>query len=162
MASYPEAFIASFWAKVEIRGPDECWPWGARRDDEGYGQVRTSKPRQTKRAHIVAHEISKGPANGMLVCHSCDNPPCCNPSHLWLGSAGDNVRDSYAKGRRAALSPICGSGAANGNAKLSEQDVIEIKRMIAAGAFNTTIANIFGVSHSSIGNIRSGRTWKHI
>lgn len=89
-----------FWEKVDVRGPDECWPWmaGLR---QGYGRFTITHGKGVQ-AHRVAYELTKGPIPpGLDVLHDCDFPPCCNPSHLWPGTNLDNVRDSVAKGRRA-------------------------------------------------------------
>lgn len=90
-----------FWARVDVRGPDECWPWIGYLDADGYGQIaeggRCSEPLAT---HRVAWEQVNGPIpDGMDICHSCDNPPCCNPAHLFPGTHDDNMADMKAKGR---------------------------------------------------------------
>jgi hypothetical protein len=82
--------------------PDECWEWTGARFPYGYGHIAGSpklgEPRNLY-AHRVAYELGFGPIpKGLFVCHSCDNPPCCNPKHLWLGTALDNARDRDAKG----------------------------------------------------------------
>lgn len=95
-----ENFLERFWAKIDVRGPDECWEWTATRHYKGYGEFRIVTSRSAK-AHGVAWILANTrdiPA-GMVVCHRCDNPPCCNPGHLFLGTVGDNNRDRAAKGR---------------------------------------------------------------
>jgi hypothetical protein len=90
-----------FWSKVAYvgAGPDDCWEWDASRDKYGYGQFSMGHS-ECDPAHRVAYALAHGavPA-GLFVCHSCDNPPCVNPSHLWLGTAADNNRDRDLKGR---------------------------------------------------------------
>ena len=85
-----------FWSKVNKGGADECWPWlKANRYGQFYIGNGMAKP-----AHRVAYELTYGdiPA-GLLVCHHCDNPPCCNPAHLFVGTVQDNMRDKISKGR---------------------------------------------------------------
>ena len=90
---------ALFWSKVEMRGPDECWPWLARRHEAGYGLFHIG--RRAYRAHRLAFALSTGasPARDLMICHSCDYPPCCNPLHLFAGTPSDNTWDAYKKGR---------------------------------------------------------------
>lgn len=94
-----EIFPSRFWAKVDASGgSDACWPWTGSKKEKGYGQV--SRNNRQQRVHRVAYEFHNGPIPaGLFVCHSCDNPPCCNPKHLWLGSASDNSADMRNKGR---------------------------------------------------------------
>lgn len=90
-----------FWPRVERRGPDECWLWTGKRNAKGYGVIGRNGRRTI--ATQISWELAQGspvPAE-LLVCHSCDNPPCVNPAHLWLGTNSDNMRDMVAKGRNA-------------------------------------------------------------
>ena len=80
-------------------GPQgKCWEWRGNRDVDGYGRFRWNY--EMFGAHRVAWELAHGPVPaGMLVLHRCDNPPCCNPDHLWLGTNVENIADRHAKGR---------------------------------------------------------------
>lgn len=101
-----------FWEKVAVGKPDECWLWTAFRNNHGYGRIIWNG-----KAYI-ASRVSWMLANGKepqgMVCHSCDNPSCVNPAHLWLGTALDNNRDAFAKGRseaaRRRAQPTCKHG----------------------------------------------------
>lgn len=178
--------IARFWAKVDRSGgPDACWPWTACVGPHGYGLFQ-SRSRTTSRAHRVAYAMTHGNFDARLfVCHRCDNPPCCNPAHLWLGTTADNVADMVAKGRQATGDQCAARlyperlarGDANGSrkhperlkrgedagqAKLLTAQVNEIIEALLGGASNVLLARRFGVHRSTIANIRHGRRWAHI
>jgi hypothetical protein len=87
-----------FLARIQKGAADDCWPWMGRLDPNGYGRIdRDRKPRL---AHRIAFFLANQNADqSFVVCHSCDNPRCCNPAHLWLGTQIDNVNDMIAKGR---------------------------------------------------------------
>lgn len=90
--------VDSLWSRVNIVGPDECWEWQGRKTQKGYGRLERNG--KTIRAHRLAYEIANGPIPcGKMVLHSCDNPPCCNPAHLRMGTARDNAVDAITRGR---------------------------------------------------------------
>lgn len=150
--------VERFWLKIRKGGADECWPWtGAK--SRGYGSFRIprrSSIQATRYAYLLATKRWPG---RYLVCHACDNPACCNPAHLWLGLPADNSRDMVMKGRQRSPDQ---RGENNPRAKLTDDRVREIRRLIADGLTNVTIAPLFGVSHATISLIRLGRFWKHV
>jgi hypothetical protein len=91
--------VKRFWANVDKRGPDECWEWMASRKPTGYGQFMVSG--KMKRVHRYSWELHTGapPPADMSLCHRCDNPPCVNPAHLFVGTQKDNIQDALRKGR---------------------------------------------------------------
>jgi len=87
-----------FWSRVVRLGTDECWIWTSTTDSDGYGKIRVTGKQRA--AHRVSWALANGREPDLCVCHSCDNPKCVNPNHLWLGTQADNLRDMIAKGRR--------------------------------------------------------------
>lgn len=95
---------ASFWARVDIRGPDECWEWQGKRSSLGYGRVYVTGSGKAGQREVGAHEVAAlaefgPPPRGKIVMHTCDNPPCCNARHLLYGTKKDNSQDALVKGR---------------------------------------------------------------
>jgi hypothetical protein len=88
-----------FWSKASIRGPDECWPWEGSKDQFGRGYFGLRG--RTVRAPRVAWELHHGApmSKDLHACHSCDNPSCVNPRHIWAGTRSENLKDGVRKGR---------------------------------------------------------------
>ncbi len=143
-------------AKVDERGPDDCWEWTGRRRGH-YGAVSLGGHAE-EAAHRLAFAFASGHSPWPLrVCHTCDNPVCCNPRHLFLGTAADNAADMMAKGRHR---PSPQPGEKNPRARLTLNQVEAIRRRIRAGhETNKQIASDFGVSHAAVSLIRRGKSW---
>lgn len=136
------------------KGPGGCWEWTGFISRAGYGRYREQE------AHRAAYERENGAIPpGLFVCHSCDNPACVNPAHLWLGTAGDNSRDMVAKGR--ARHPKWAGrrrGTANPNARLTPEQVLEI-RSLRWKKTQREIAERFGISQGHVNAIMHERNW---
>ncbi len=149
--------IANFWKRVKMPSLFECWEWTGGVDGCGYGQLRGNNVKLVK-AHRFSYILANGEIpKGMCVLHTCDNPPCCNPDHLFLGTHADNSQDKVNKGRQSKL-----KGERAGRAKLTDKNVREIRSLIAKGWVYTRIARRFGVGKSTIGYIGTGETWTHV
>lgn len=144
-----------FWAKVAQPNENGCREWRASRNKLGYGIFGVG--RSSRLAHRIAYELTYGEiTGGRLLRHTCDNPACCEPSHLVPGSDLDNMADCIERGRRASQ-----AGEANGNRKLSAKQVNEIRHRYAAGGVTiVALGAEYGVGKSQIYNIVSGAQWR--
>lgn len=141
-----------FWPKVE-KGAG-CWEWRGYRVATGYGQFYMDGGPVF--AHRVAFMLAKGPIpEGMDVCHSCDNPSCVNPAHLWVGTRSENMRDCVAKGRLALNAP---RGEKSPSARLTEREVAAIRSM-EGSMTQREIGARFGVAQCTVSAILRGRIW---
>lgn len=138
--------------------PTGCWLWLGGLDKNGYGKMRYGA-KNTIKAHRFSYLRYMGNIDaGLYVCHSCDNPSCVNPEHLFLGTPLDNTQDMINKQRKA---PCLGEH--NGVAKLSEADILEIRRLWATGDYmQKELAVLYGVTQSNISHIVTRKLWKHI
>lgn len=147
-----------FWPKVERGNPDECWEWTAAKHQFGYGMLGVNS--KVIYAHRFSWQIHFGDIPpGMEVCHSCDNPPCVNPNHLFLGTQTDNVYDMQRKGRhRGGSMP----GESHPQSKLTKKQVRAIREQYAQGEISQrALAEQYGMCQSAIGNIIRRKSWKH-
>lgn len=158
--------VARFLSFIDVRDPSDCWEWmgsttgGA--GNPGYGTFSTKG--ETWRAHRKSYEIFNGPIHDdLFVCHSCDNRPCCNPHHLWLGTRKENADDMVRKGRGFTPPPPLPEQRHRGerahNAKLTEAAVREI---LASDEENEVLARRFGVQPQTVNVVRKRMTWRHI
>ena len=130
-----------FWEKVDVRGEDECWPWtGCVRNKKGYGSFRSRAL-----SHRYAFYLTTGidPIDDVNVLHTCDNPPCCNPKHLYAGTHQQNMADALNRDRFTR-------GEASAVTKLTDEQVEEIRRRWLDGEGQAVLAKEFGVSQPSI------------
>lgn len=153
-----EVLAARFWNKVDIRQPDQCWEWMAHRKKTGYGQfMLRAGVFMTSSRVALALSIGRPLSSGECACHHCDNPPCCNPAHLFAGTSSDNLIDCVEKGRKnSAL------GERQASAKLTESDVREILSHSARFGLYADLGRRYGVAANTIKKIRERRGWKHV
>lgn len=150
-----------FWPKVDKNGPGGCWIWKGAMKRGGYGLFAV---KDRKKKLIAAHRFSYELVHGRFpedinprdhsVCHRCDNPPCVNPAHLFVGTYQDNTNDRVAKKRHHY-------GERNFHAKLTEVQVLEI-RALRGKVTQRELAARYGVKQSTIGHLQAGRSWKHL
>ena len=158
----PTPLAQRFWPKVDTSaGPNACWPWTGHQAPTGYGQIGAGgRSDGVLYAHRVSYELNFGPIpDGLYVCHTCDNPPCVNPGHLFAGTPTENSHDARDKGR-LVMPRLRGEDAAP--AVLTETQAREIIARRAAGEKLTDLSRRFGVSESAISQLARGRTWRHL
>ena len=145
--------LMRFWSKVSRKGKSECWDWLAVKVN-GYGRFRINNNKYS--AHRISYFIHYGDDPGrLLTCHTCNNPSCVNPYHLFLGNQSENIQQSIVENRRHS------KGILHPCAKLQESDIKEIRNM--QGKLNgVELGKIFNVSATTIYGIWSGRSWSHI
>lgn len=155
----------TFLEYLKTLGPgDDCvhWPWSDKRGD----YVRLGLRDGT----IYLHRWVWGQINGPIppdqeVCHNCpagDDPSCLRPSHLWLGTHSENIRDSYAKGRMHGNTKNHAKAEDHWRAVLTAEDVYRIRRLCDDGAVHNRLAKEYGVSRVTIGSIAKRQTWKSL
>lgn len=162
---------ARFWTKVGSDPASPCRPFTGYRNRQGYGKFGVGG--RVHFAHRIAWELTHGPIpDGARVLHQCDNPPCCNPVHLFLGTLSDNMQDMWDKGRHAPpvnksgrdWAPKGGhrKGEAHLSARLTTADVLLVREQYAAGNGLTMLAGRYGVTKQAIRAIVLRKTWRHV
>jgi hypothetical protein len=135
---------------TQTKKEGECWVWQGNRD-QGYGRIMFRGQRYL--VHRAAWILAFGPIPpGMCVCHACDNPPCINPAHLWLGPHAENIADCKRKGRNSR-------GERQRLAKLTADDVRQIRHLREKGLEQQEIAGLFNCHNATISRILAGKIW---
>jgi hypothetical protein len=154
-----------FWAKVDKDGPvpahrpelGPCWIWTSTTNEHGYGLIHAGGKRSGPpiKAHRVSAQLAGMDIARRVVRHACDNPPCVNPAHLLTGTVADNVRDMHERGRGNI-------GAVNGQAKLTDDQVLAIRAKLAAGMQGKALAAEYNVGTPTISVIKNAKAWRHL
>lgn len=159
-----EVDVVKFWGQFEGKNDNECWE-ASRRTSAGYGRIWVYPKEQL--AHRISWILTNGEIpKGMEVCHKCDNPPCCNPNHLFLGTHLDNMRDSKNKGRNSH-GPIL-HGTKHPLSKLTDEDIAEIRKCYVPTPRKKSDNNLpalakrYGVAKSLIHRIVTNQSWTHV
>lgn len=151
--------MRDLWQLVDKLGPDDCWPFLSWKTKDGYGRLRykgrlwlayrlawTLTFGEIPRSNITAH--------GTVIRHTCDNPSCCNPAHLRMGSQLDNIKDRHTKNRNGDH-----KGEAHGKARLTNEDVFYIRASKESGS---ALSEKYGVCRQVIWAVRHKKSWSHI
>ncbi len=160
------ADVDRFWSKVDQSGgPEACWSWTAARFTSGAGAFKAGGKQY--HAPRIAVELTTGVSLGqLLACHHCDNPPCCNPAHLFVGTHLDNARDRTAKGRSQKGDHVPAErrprGESHPDHRLTEEQVRAIRTARAEGVSLGVLAGRYGVVKNTIKFAATGHTWRHV
>jgi hypothetical protein len=157
--------IARFLSRISIGAFDECWEFqGCNNNNYGHKYFKC-KYCHTVYAHVVAYRLFIGKIpkrhgkEKLQVCHKCDNPPCCNPNHLFLGTSDDNSKDRVKKGRSDYTHAAKGED--QGFSKLTKEDVHKIRKLYKyKGYTHRRLGYKFGVTHQNISAILNNQSWK--
>lgn len=159
---YSKEIETRFWAKVQRADENSCWLWTAGTQSPGYGRFRiANKGNKSEYAHRVAYMLTTGIqlTKKDVLCHTCDNPPCCNPAHLIKGSHKTNAHDRDRKGRTAILRMHAKLGGLRSTSRLSNVDIFNIRCMYAAGITPTKIGHCFNVSRGCVWRIATKQSY---
>lgn len=141
--------LASFWGRVTVDTKFQCWEWRGNRNNKGYGRFRGIA------AHRLTYILMNGPVDdGLIVRHRCDNPSCCNPHHLEVGTKKDNTHDALKRGRFAL-------GNRHWKTKIPDEDIPYIRRNPERLTV-TELAEKFDVGKATIESIRRGKSRKRV
>ena len=158
-----------FWSYVNRMGRNDCWQWTGGTTLFGYGQFFLRSKRETKRVLEGAHRVSlvmklgRDIRSDFCSLHTCDNPACVNPDHLWEGTIVDNNLDMGKKGRRKGnASSERDKGESHVNSKLTNEIVLSIVEGLKKGIPQSKLAKKFKISQSIISRIRTGKSWSHV
>lgn len=147
--------LQDVWKNVKIKRSDECWEWTKYKLKNGYGEMGINN--KVYLVHRIVYEQIYGYIpDGLYILHKCNNPSCCNPKHLYLGTQKDNMKQMSEDGRSAR-------GEKSSSAKLKVEDVLEIRKLYSTEKYyHWELGEMFGVSRQQITKILNNQNWKHI
>jgi len=152
---YPPNTIYNIWNRIDVRNEDDCWNWMRCKDKKGYGIIGLNN-KSCRVNRFIYKEIYGSIPEGLLVCHKCNNPSCCNPNHLYVGTHADNMKQMVDDGRS-------GKGENNGYVKLTGRDILKIRYLFSTGEYSQReLGEMFGVVQVNISRIVNNKIWKHI
>lgn len=153
--NHPDSLVTRFWKYVDKRSENECWEWKASLMVRGnYGQIRHNL--KTLKAHRVSYEINIGKIpNGKIVCHKCGNSKCCNPLHLYAGTAKENWEDSVKHSTAYKLPPLKSEEVHS--AKINYDIANEIRNSSESG---NLLGKKYNLSRTMISRIKRNLAWK--
>lgn len=150
-----DAVVERFWSRVDIGDPEDCWEWTWGRANAGYGCM-CFKGGRILYTHRIAYALTYGEIpRGLLVIHTCDNPPCVNPAHLEIATNRENILDAKEKGRLA-------KGEKHGSHVLSEKQVRWMLHLLNLGTPMKCLMLRYNVSRQTIQDIKYDRAWRHV
>lgn len=162
LKTFPESHRKMFWKHVKKGKKSECWPWQGIHESTGYGvyRIRVGPRRENKMLHFRVHRLAWALTNGEplldhCILHICNEPKCCNPSHMIQGTHQENMLHMKLSGRSLA-------GTKNPRALLTKKDVLRIKRLRESGQTLKAIAEEYGVHLASVDLITRGKSWDGI
>lgn len=151
--------MARFMQNVTVTDSG-CWEWRLARDRKGYARTSSQGVKKVL-AHRASWTVRYGDPGELCVLHRCDNPPCVNPKHLFLGTIADNNADMTAKGRQS-IAHLLHLGEDHGMSKLTEADVRRVRVLYGAGIYQREIGRRFGITQSQVHRIVTGKKWRHV
>ena len=150
--------IERLWSRISTATQEKCWPWIGAASSGGYGELRIGS--NTYKPHRIIYALfNPGWNQQTYVCHTCDNPCCCNPTHLFAGTAQDNSQDRDRKGRGRVPDQV---GSSHARTKLTEADILTIRRQYAQGRTQSAIGQDYGLGQTAISRIVNSKRWPHV
>lgn len=145
------------WSRILIASDDECWEWQGCRERQGYGRIWYGDGGVL--THRLAYILTNGepPDDAPHILHRCDNPPCCNPAHLYAGTNAQNVADKMQRGR---FKPNLGER--HGNSKLTTDSVLSIRERFRGGESRDVLAAEYGIAPAYVNQLAARRAWRHV